>query len=146
MTVNVIAQDFPAFVRSITAWGEGARSADDDNFRMANFLYTPPRMPDAYAYLWYMYHSDAQGGLGRNQNFYENPEVDALIDEGALATDPEARLEAYRKAVDLIVEDAPQVFVGTQRMIYTIRSDVGGFYMHPTWFPAIRVYPLYREQ
>ncbi len=145
VTVNVIAQDFPAFVRSITAWGEGDRSATDENFRMANFLYTPPRMPDAYAYLWYMYHSDAQGGLGRNQNFYENPRVDALIEAGALATDAEARLDAYRQAVDLIVEDAPQVFVGTQRMIYTLRSDIGGFYMHPTWFPAVRVYPLYRQ-
>jgi len=112
---------------------------------MSNFLYTPPRMPDAYAYLWYMYHSDAQGGLGRNQNFYANAEVDALIEQGALATDPEARLAAYREAVDLIVADAPQVFVGTQRIIYTLRADVGGFYMHPTWYPAIRVYPLFRE-
>ena len=145
VTVNIIAQDFPAFVRSITTWSEGTRTADDENFRMANFLYTPPRMPDAYAYLWYMYHSDAQGGLGRNQNFYSNPAVDALIDEGALATDPEARLDAYRRAVDLIVDDAPQVFVGTQKMIYTLRSDVGGFYMHPTWYPAVRVYPLYRQ-
>lgn len=146
VTVNIIAQDFPAFVRAITAWGEGDRSASDPNYRMANFLYTPPRMPDAYAYLWYMYHSDAQGGLGRNQGFYENPEVDALITEGALAADPESRLDAYRRAVDIIVEDAPQVFVGTQRIIYTLRADVGGFYMHPTWYPAIRVYPLYRAQ
>jgi peptide/nickel transport system substrate-binding protein len=145
VTVNVIAQDFPAFVRSITAWGTGERSVDDENFRMANFLYTPPRMPDAYAYLWYMYHSDAQGGLGRNQNFYFNPEVDALIEAGALATDPEERIARYREAVDAIVADAPQVFVGTQKMIYTLRSDVGGFYMHPTWFPAVRVYPLHRE-
>lgn len=145
VTVNIIAQDFPAFVRAITAWGESDRSASSPDFRMANFLYTPPRMPDAYAYLWYMYHSDAQGGLGRNQNFYANDAVDALIDQGALATDPEARIAAYRQAVDLIVEDAPQVFIGTQRMIYSIRSDIGGFYMHPTWFPAIRVYPLYRD-
>lgn len=145
VTVNVIAQDFPAFVRAITAWGTSERSASDENFRMANFLYTPPRMPDAYAYLWYMYHSAAQGGLGRNQNFYANPAVDALIEAGALAIDPEERIARYREAVDLIVADAPQVFVGTQRMIYTLRSDVGGFYMHPTWFPAVRVYPLYRE-
>ncbi|MCZ7538151.1 MAG: hypothetical protein M5T61_20920 [Acidimicrobiia bacterium] len=38
------------------------------------------------------------------------------------------------------------MFVGTQRIIYTLRADVGGFYMHPTWYPAIRVYPLYRAQ
>ncbi len=145
VNVNVIAQDFPAFVRSITQWDADGRNLDDPNFRMANFLYTPPRMPDAYAYLWYMYHSDAQGGLGRNQNFYANPEVDHLIEAGALATDPEERLARYREAVDLIVQDAPQVFVGTQTMIYTLRADVGGFYMHPTWYPAIRVYPLYRE-
>ena len=144
VNVNVIAQDFPAFVRSITQWDADGRNLRDPNFRMANFLYTPPRMPDAYAYLWYMYHSDAQGGLGRNQNFYANPEVDSLIDAGALATDPDERLARYREAVDLIVEDAPQVFVGTQTMIYTLRADVGGFYMHPTWYPAIRVYPLYR--
>jgi len=143
--VNIIAQDFPAFVRAITAWGESERSASDPNFRMANFLYTPPRMPDAYAYLWYMYHSAAQGGLGRNQGFYENPRVDELIEQGALATDAEARLAAYREAVDLIVEDAPQVNIGVQKVIYTLRADVGGFYMHPTWYPAIRIYPLYRQ-
>jgi peptide/nickel transport system substrate-binding protein len=145
VTVNVIAQDFPAFVRAITAWGTSERSADDENFRMANFLYTPPRMPDAYAYLWYMYHSAAQGGLGRNQNFYANPDVDALIEAGALAIDPDERIARYREAVDLIIQDAPQVFVGTQKMIYTMRSDVGGFYMHPTWYPAVRVYPLFRQ-
>lgn len=66
VTINIIAQYFPAFVRAITAWGTSERSASDENFRMANFPYTPPRMPDAYAYLWYMYHSDARGGLGRN--------------------------------------------------------------------------------
>lgn len=143
--VNIIAQDFPAFVRAITAWGESDRSAADPNFRMANFLYTPPRMPDAYAYLWYMYHSAAQGGLGRNQGFYENPRVDELIEQGALATDPDERVALYREAVDLIVEDAPQVNIGTQKIIYTLRADVGGFYTHPTWYPAIRVYPLYRQ-
>lgn len=144
VTVNIIAQDFPAFVRAITAWGTSERSASDENFRMANFLYTPPRMPDAYAYLWYMYHSDAQGGLGRNQGFYHNQAVDDLITAGALAVDEATRQESYRAAVDLIVEDAPQVNIGTQRMIYTLRSDIGGFYIHPTWYPAIRAYPLYR--
>lgn len=143
---NVIAQDFPALLRELAAWGQSERSADDPNYHMTNLLYTPPRMPDPYAYLWYMYHSDAQGGFGRNQNFYENPEVDALIGQGALATDQEARLDAYRKAIDIIVEDTPQVFVGTARRIYPVRADVGGFYVHPTWYPAVRLYPLHREE
>ncbi len=141
---NVIAEDFPALLRGVAAWGQGDRSADDPNYHMANFLYTPPRMPDAYAYLWYMYHSEAQGGRGRNLNFYQNPEVDALITKGALAPDASARLAAYREAVDTIVADVPQVFVGTARKIYTVAADIGGFYMHPTWYPAVRVYPLYR--
>lgn len=145
VNANVIAQDFPALLRELAAWDASERSADDPNYHMSNLLYTPPRMPDAYAYLWYMYHSDAQGGFGRNQNFYENPEVDALIEQGALANDPEERLAAYRKAVDTIVEDTPQVFVGTARKIYPIRADIGGFYVHPTWYPAVRLYPLYRE-
>lgn len=145
VTANVIVQDFPALLRELAAWGESEMSADDPNFHMSNLLYTPPRMPDAYAYLWYMYHSEAQGGRGRNQNFYENPAVDELIEQGALANDPEARLAAYRDAVDIIVEDVPQVFVGTARKIYPVRADIGGFYVHPTWYPAVRVYPLFRE-
>lgn len=142
---NVIAEDFPALLRALVAWGDSERSAADSNYHMANYLYTPPRMPDAYAYLWYMYHSDAQGGLGRNQNFYSNPEVDSLIEQGALANDPAERMAAYQQAVDRIIEDIPQVFVGTARKVYPVRADVGGFYMHPTWYPAVRVYPLYRK-
>ncbi len=142
---NIIAQDFPALLRELTAWADSDRSADDANYHMANFLYTPPRMPDAYAYLWYMYHPAAQGGRGRNLNFYENPKVTQLIEEGALATNAEARFGAYRQAVDTIIEDTPQIFIGTARKIYPVRSDIGGFYMHPTWFPAVRVYPLFRK-
>jgi hypothetical protein len=26
-----------------------------------------------------------------------------------------------------------------------MRADLGGFYMHPTWYPAIRLYPLHRK-
>jgi peptide/nickel transport system substrate-binding protein len=142
---NVIAEDFPALLRALTAWSSSERSADDPNFHMSNFLYTPPRMPDAYAYLWYMYHSAAQGGRGRNLNFYANPQVDALIEQGALANNPDDRMAAYRQAIGIIVDDVPQVFVGTARKIYPVRADVGGFYMHPTWYPAVRVYPLHRN-
>ena len=146
VNANIIAQDFPALLRSLTAWSDSSRSADDPNFHMANYLYTPPRMPDAYAYLWYMYHPAAQGGRGRNLNFYENPKVTALIEQGALATNLDDRYAAYRQAVDTIVDDTPQIFIGTARKIYPISSDIGGFFVHPTWFPAVRVYPLFRKQ
>lgn len=142
---NVIAEDFPALLRGVAAWGNSDRKASDPNYHMTNLLYTPPRMPDAYAYLWYMYDSEAQGGRGRNLNFYQNPEVDKLISEGALASDPQKRLDFYKQAVDQIVQDVPQVFIGTARKIYTVRKSVGGFYMDPIWYPAERLYPLYRQ-
>jgi peptide/nickel transport system substrate-binding protein len=142
---NIIAEDFPALLRALTAWADTDADAGDPNFHMTNYLYTPPRMPDAYAYLWYMYHPEAQGGRGRNLNFYENPAVTALIEQGALATNDEDRYAAYRAAVDIIVEDTPQIFIGTARKIYPMRADIGGFLVHPTWFPAVRVYPLFRQ-
>lgn len=47
------------------------------------------------------------GGSPENHTLYDNPEVNALLEEAAIETDDEARWELYREAERLIMADAP---------------------------------------
>jgi len=139
---NIVEQEFAPLSKSLADWGA---SKDPKTAKHVFYLWTPPRIADAYSYLWYMYHSKASGGLGRNLMYYSNPKVDELIDKGALATTEADKLKYYREATEIIVKESPDVFVGTKDRIYAMSTSVKGFYIHPTWYPAWHLYPLYRE-
>ena len=46
----------------------------------------PARIADAYSFLYFMYHSTASKGSGRNFMYYSNPKVDDLIVRATAAT------------------------------------------------------------
>ena len=141
VTLELRPSEWGPMVDHMVAWGDDRQP---DTALHMFLLWTPPRIPDAYAYLWYMYHTDAQGGLGRNLMYYGDPEVDSLIDQGSLSDDPDERLDYYIEATRKVASDYPDVVLGLQRQIYVHRSDIGGFYVYPTWYPVTVVYPLYR--
>jgi ABC-type transport system substrate-binding protein len=142
LDLNLIEMEWAPMSKSMVEWGA---TKDPATAMQMFFLWTPPRIPDAYAYLWYMYHTDASGGRGRNLMYYSNPKVDELIDAGALASDETAKMDAYKEAVNIIVDEAADVFIGPKDRVYTVRADVGGFYIHPTWYPAWHLYDYYRK-
>lgn len=57
-----------------------------------------------------LYHSDYLGSNG-NRAFFENDELDALLDEGKRESDDDVRQEIYEEAQELLVEEAPAIFV-----------------------------------
>jgi peptide/nickel transport system substrate-binding protein len=57
-----------------------------------------------------LYHSDYVGSDG-NRSFFQNDELDALLDEGKSVTDEGEREEIYNQAQELLVEEAPAIFV-----------------------------------
>ena len=66
-----------------------------------------------------------------NDAFYDNPKVDALLREAAPVADLNKRYELYRKAEELVVADAPWVFLFNP-VSYTIRQPwVGGYRLNP---------------
>ena len=67
-----------------------------------------------------------------NTAVYSNPEVDKLLDIGQQSTDSDTRLEAYYKAQELIVEDAPWVFLCDKEEIAACRSNIQGFDASPS--------------
>lgn len=139
--VDIRLNEWAAMLRSLVEWGT---AKDPATVRNAFGLWTAARIADAYAYLWYMYHSNAQGGQGRNLGYYHNPGVDALIDRAALATDDAEKLAIYQEAHALLVAEAIDLPVGVQSSIYAVRADLGGFQIHPGWYPAVRLYTLHR--
>ncbi|MEP7378547.1 MAG: peptide ABC transporter substrate-binding protein [Chloroflexota bacterium] len=75
-------------------------------------------------------HADDQNrplfscGAPNNQSTYCNPAYDALLDQGARASDYAASLPFYRQAEQLLVQDAPVLFVRYGENISLIRPWV----------------------
>lgn len=107
-------------------------------------LFTAPRIPDAYAFLYYMYHSQASSGTGRNFMRYSNPKVDKLIMDAAATVASEQRLKLYREATDLVVGDVPDIFAYRSPDIAILRSVVQGYYHDPIYRRALHYYDLYK--
>lgn len=63
---------------------------------------------------------------------YSNPEVDALLLQGKEKTDQDARMEAYKKAQELIVADAPWIFLWEGEELVCTRSNVTGLEADPS--------------
>ncbi|MCL1948957.1 MAG: ABC transporter substrate-binding protein [Turicibacter sp.] len=77
-----------------------------------------------------LFHTNNIGAAG-NRTFYSNPELDDLIDRAQLETDEATRLELYREAQQIIVEDAPWAFIRHGENIVGVSNRVQNFQLHP---------------
>ncbi|QDI92325.1 glutathione ABC transporter substrate-binding protein [Salicibibacter halophilus] len=77
------------------------------------------------------YHSDNQGTSG-NHTFYENEEVDALLEEASQETDEEARLQLYEEVEQIIVDDAPKIYTLHTDYVVGVSDAVEGFVQQPS--------------
>jgi ABC-type transport system substrate-binding protein len=68
-----------------------------------------------------------------NVSFYENPEVDDLLAQAQVESDQEKRKEIYYQAEQLIVDDAPCVFLGYQKHQVVTRANITDFQLQPTY-------------
>src|SRR5690606_8592328 len=104
------------------------------NIMEVNALYDKYEPGNSQMFLtsWGNSELDADATLARNfwsgrvdaYTNYSNPEVDRLIELGAITLDQEERLKYYHEALDLIVEDAPWVFLYTASEVYAVRDSV----------------------
>lgn len=65
---------------------------------------------DADYGMYALFHSNSKGAPG-NRSFYENEEVDALLDAGRSEIDEEARYDIYTQAQEILAEDAPMAYL-----------------------------------
>ena len=69
----------------------------------------------------------AKGGSGSNTAQYSNPEVDALLEEGARTFDTEKRIEIYQKVQEIIRKDLPFLPLFANTSVYGVKKGVEGF-------------------
>ncbi len=71
-------------------------------------------------------------GAGANAMQYSNPDLDAMIDAAAQATDEAERKTMYDEIRHIVQEDAPLIFVHYETINYLMRNDVAGSTVSPT--------------
>ena len=79
-----------------------------------------------------------------NASFYNNETVNDLLHQAAIATDETERAALYRRAEDLILEDAPVCVLIHPKEYRMCQPRVSGFSLHPMWF--VRYENLYLER
>lgn len=90
-----------------------------------------PSTGDADQGLYPVFHS-SQFPPNSNRAFYNNPDVDALLDQAKTEVDETARREMYAKAEKTIMEDAAWTFLYYPKQALSYRSNISGIEMLPT--------------
>ena len=85
--------------------------------------------PDNFLYALCAGESKGAG----NVSFYENPEVDKLLAQAQVVSDQDERKTIYHQAEQLIVDDAPCVFLGYQKHQVVTRANITDFQLQPTY-------------
>jgi oligopeptide transport system substrate-binding protein len=85
-------------------------------------------------FLELLFHSESE----LNRNNYENVELDAILDEARTEKDPARRLELYRKAEEIIMEDLPWMPTAHSMAYILTKPQVKGMLHFPTVIPHLR--------
>lgn len=91
--------------------------------------------PDPENFIDVLFHS----GTEMNYGDYSNPELDKLLEKARVETNPQARLEMYQQAEELLVQDAPAIFLTHAQSFTLVKPYVKGYIDSPvSTFPYIR--------
>lgn len=88
--------------------------------------------PDPDNFVYVLFHSKAGDILGTG---YKNPMLDELAEKARRSLDLDERIELYRQAEDLLVEDAPLLFLYHERAVIPHSKEIVGlklFLVPPT--------------
>ena len=77
--------------------------------------------PDDY------YYSQHHSSGSNNYQSYENPDLDALLDEARTETDEDARKELYDRAAKIIVDDASYTYLYNPDVVQGWSPDLEGY-------------------
>jgi len=90
--------------------------------------------PDPENFADVLFHTGAQQNTGN----YSNPALDAILDQARLEQDVTRRIQLYEQAEQMIVQDAPGLFIMHSVSYELVRSNVKGFVLTPITIPLER--------
>ena len=112
-TVNIIQQDVPTLTE---------RRTTGDYQMMQDGLSLAYPDPDAYSVYFDTGASQYAMGVG-----YENPEVADLLAQGRAELDPDARKEIYKQFTEVLLDDAPWIFILFRPQAEVMAANVKGY-------------------
>lgn len=81
-------------------------------------------------FLYYLF--DSAGIPVNNTSRYKNPEVDKLLGDAQRLPDHAQRIQLYEQAQEIILDDAPWIFINSVLQVRAARREVKGFVLNPT--------------
>lgn len=119
-----------------------AQTKDPADSEDSMSLVRGPFLPHAGAYF-----TSYAPGFFTNWFDYRNERATQLIELGYVVEgrDADRAMQNYRSAVRMIVDDQPDLWLGVEKKVVVMRSDVHGYYIHPIWFPETHVFTLFRR-
>jgi peptide/nickel transport system substrate-binding protein len=122
-------------------WARG-KGPEEDRQDIFLLLWWPD-YGDPYGTLYSMWHSEDKPFF--NMAYYKNPEFDKLIDDAykVTSTDPGKALELYFEAEQILIEDAPSVFLVDVLEGKYMREALQGFVVNPYYPRVVFFYDLY---
>jgi peptide/nickel transport system substrate-binding protein len=131
---QVRTMDWPTYVATMT-------QPVETNTTQLHLLGWAPAYLDA-AQQMEQFHSSQNPPAGLATSFYNNPEVDRLIDEAGREFNEERRAELYHDVSQMIWDDAPWIFLWVQLFPMVHSSDVTNIWGLPNEkFYAIYAHP-----
>jgi peptide/nickel transport system substrate-binding protein len=111
-------------------WTQYRADRRDDKFQISNSGWMGDN-GDPDNFLFALLGSANIGGS--NTAWYSNPDVDKLLTQAQVESDQEKRIPLYHQAEQLIVDDAPWVFLGYQKHQVVTGKSVQNFKLQPTY-------------
>ncbi len=99
----------------------------EGNFMYDAYICNWNGLIDADQYYYLQHRSDQVF----NFTGYDNPEFDELVDEGRSMSDFDARYEIYQEANQMLVDDAPYIYMYNKQEIRAYAPYVKGFTVRP---------------
>jgi peptide/nickel transport system substrate-binding protein len=103
-----------------------------------------PDFADPYMFMNFWFDSN-NWGLPGNRSFYKNQRVDQMIREAATSSDLARRVELYGEAQDIIMEEAPYIFLYQVNTMVPMRKTVKGYVYNPMLESMYNFRSIYKE-
>jgi len=105
-----------------------------------------PDYNDSWNQLYPNFHSDSVGSKGSNSSFYQNPEVDRLMDQLQVATSEDEIRELTGKIVQIMTWDDPAaIFWGQITRATVLARDIRGFIPNGIYIASYNFHQMWRE-
>lgn len=95
-------------------------------------------------YTYYpLFHSSMHGAPG-NRSFYNNPEVDKMIEAGRSNPDYAAREKIYKDIAVVLADEVPSLPIFFQNMSVGINKNIEGFTINPIGYHKLHTVKVYK--